>query len=81
MEASYEVSYIIGKTRASFNIGETLIELATLKITEIVLGTEAMKKIKQVPLLSDVVTSRMAAMSCNIVDQVVTAFKESPICN
>ena len=38
-----------------------------------------MKNINQVPLSNDVVTSRMAEMSCDIVNQVVTAIKESPV--
>ena len=46
LEASNEVSYIIGKTRPPSNTGETLIKPATLKITEIILDKEAMKKIK-----------------------------------
>ena len=54
LEASYEVSYTIGKTRASCDTGETSIKPAKLKI---ILGKEAMKKIKQVPLSNDVVTS------------------------
>ena len=57
LEASYEVSYTIGKTRASCNTGETSIKPAKLKITEIILGKEAMKKIKQVSMSNDVVTS------------------------
>ena len=48
MEAWYEVSYIIDKTRALLNNGETLIKPATLKITELIPGKEAMKKIKQI---------------------------------
>ena len=79
LAASYEVSYVIEKTKASFNTGETLMKPATLKITEIILGKEAMKKIKQVPLSNDVVTSRIAEISCDIVDQVTTAIKESPV--
>ena len=81
LEASCEVSYIIEKTRAPFNTGETLIKPATLKITEITLGKKGMKKIKQVPLSNDVITSRTAEITCDIVDQVVTAIKESPVCN
>ena len=30
---------------------------------------------------NDVVTSQIEEMSCDIVDQVVTAIKESPVCN
>ena len=78
LEASYEAFYIIGKTRAPF-IGEILIKPATLKITEIILGKEAMKKTKRVPLSNDVVTSRIAEISCNIVDKVVTPVKESSV--
>ena len=79
LNASCEVSFVIGKTRAPFNTGETLMKPATLKITEIILGKKTIKKIKQVPLLNDVVTLRTAKMSCNIVDQVVTEIKENPL--
>ena len=77
--ASYEGSCIIGKPRAPFNTRETLIKPATLKITEIIFGKEAVKKTKQVPLSNDVVTSRIAEISCDIVDQVGEAIKESPV--
>ena len=77
LEAFYEVLHTIGKTRAPFNSGETLIKPTTLKISEIFLGQEAIKKIKQVLLPNDEVTLQIAEMSCNIVDPVVTAIKES----
>ena len=52
LEALYEVSYI-GKTRAPFSTGETLIKPDMLKISEAILGKKAVKKIKQVPLSKD----------------------------
>ena len=41
LEASIEVSYEIGKTRAPFNTRETLIKPATLKITEVISGKKS----------------------------------------
>ena len=57
-----------------------MIKPATLKIIEIILGKEAMKKINQVSLSNDVFgpTSRIAEMSCDVIDQIVTAIKENP---
>ena len=42
-------------------------------------GTEAAKKMKNVPLSNDVIAGRVADMSCDILDQIVQEIKNSPI--
>ena len=58
---------------------ENLIKPCTIRMVELVLGTDAAKKIKEVPLSNDVIAGRVADMSCNILYQVVQEMKDSPI--
>ena len=48
-------------------------------MVELVLGTEAAKKMKDVPLSNDVIADGIADMSCDILDQIVPEIKNSPI--
>ena len=48
-------------------------------MVELVLGTEAAKKMKDVPLCNDVIADGMADMSCEIFHQIVQEIKDSPI--
>ena len=48
-------------------------------MVELVWGTEAAKKIKDVPLSNDVIADGIADMSCDILDQFVQEIKDSPI--
>ena len=49
-------------------------------MVELVLGTEAAKKMKDVPLPNDVIAASVADMNCDILDQIVQEIKDSPIC-
>lgn len=79
LRASYEVSYLIAKEKAAFTSGEKLIKPSAIKMAEIVLGKEAKKKMEEVPLSNDVVQSRICDMSDDVLNQVVSAVKASPI--
>ena len=46
---------------------------------ELVVGTEATKKTKDVPLSNDVIAGRVADMSCDISEQIVQEIKDSLI--
>ncbi|XP_076031940.1 protein FAM200C-like [Oratosquilla oratoria] len=58
---------------------ENLIKPCAIRIVGLVLGTEAAKKIKDVPLSNDVIALRVADMSCDILDQIVQEIKDGPI--
>ena len=58
---------------------ENQIKPCTIQMVELVLGTEAAKKIKDVPLSNDVIADGIADMSCDILDQIVQEIKDSPI--
>ena len=59
---------------------ENRIKPCTIQMVELVLGTEAAKKIKDVPLSNDVIADGIADMSCDILDQIVQEIKDSPVC-
>ena len=48
-------------------------------MVELVLETEAAKKMKSVPLSNDVIADGIADMSCDILDQNVQEIKDSSI--
>ena len=54
---------------------ENRIKPCAIRMVELILGTEAAKKIKDAPLSNDVI----ADMSCDILDQIVQKIKDSPI--
>lgn len=67
------------KVKASHSAPENLIKPCAIRMVELVLGTEAAKKMKDVPLSNDVIAGRVADMSCDILDQIVQEIKDSPI--
>ena len=79
LRASYEVAYQCIKVKASHSAPENLIKPCAIRMVELVLGTEAAKKMKDVPLSNDVIGGRVADMSCDILDQIVQEIKDSPI--
>ena len=79
VRAYYEVAYQCIREKASHSAPENLIKPCTIRMVELVLGAVAAKKIKEVPLSNDVITGRVADMSCNILEQVVQEIKDSPI--
>ena len=58
---------------------ENRIQPCATRMVELVLETEAAKKIKDVPLSNDVIADGIADMSCDIFDQIVQEIKNSPI--
>ena len=47
-------------------------------MVELILGTEAAKKMKDVPLSNNVIGGRVEDMSCDILDQIVEEIQASP---
>ena len=65
--------------KVAHSTAENLIKPCAIHMVELVLGTEAAKKMKDVPLSNDVIAGRVADMSCDILDQIVQEIKDSPI--
>lgn len=78
LSASFEVSKLIAKSKKAHTIGESLIKPCMLKVAEELLGAEAVKKIREIPLSNDTVKSRILKMSNDIEDQVIDKIKNSP---
>ena len=73
--ASYTVSYSIGKSKAAYSIGETLIKPAALAMVKAVCGEEASKSLKTVPLCKDIVE-----LSNNVKDQTAIKMRVQIFC-
>lgn len=76
--ASFEVSQQIAKAMKPHTIGESLIKPCLIKAVECVLGTEASKKVKEIPLSNNTVKARIDTMSNDIEEQLVCEIKKSP---
>ncbi|CAK1591742.1 unnamed protein product [Parnassius mnemosyne] len=77
LQASYELSLIIGKAKKSHTIGESLIKPCLLKTADIILGPEIKQKFSQIPLSDNTVKRRIDDMAEDIKKQVVEAVTES----
>lgn len=75
---SFEVSQLIAQAKKPHTIGETLVKPCLIKAVENVLGMEASKKIKEIPLSNNIVKARIDMMSNDIEDQLVCEIKKSP---
>ena len=71
-EESFVVSQIIAKQKKAHNIAETVIKSSALTMTRIVLGDKHEKSLKAIPLSNNAVKRRIAAMSEDIKEQVIT---------
>lgn len=78
LAASFEISKLIAKSKKAHTIGESLIKPCMLKAVEELLGQEAQKKIREIPLSNDTVKSRIQKMSNDIEEQVIDKIKCSP---
>ena len=76
-EASFVVSQIIAKQKKPHNIAETVIKPSALAMTRIVLGDKHEKSLKAIPLSNNTVKRRIAAMSEDIKEQVITEINKS----
>ena len=62
--------------KAAHSTVGNLIKPCAIWMVELVLGTEAAKMMKDIP----VIAGRVADMSCDILDQIVQEIKDSSIC-
>lgn len=75
VEASYVVALEIAKQKKPHTVGETLVKPCAMKMVEIVLGNGLEKKLAAVSLSDNTVQRRIADMSVDIKDQVVSEIK------
>ncbi|XP_068230406.1 protein FAM200C-like [Palaemon carinicauda] len=79
LQASYEVALLCAKKKKAHTIAEELVIRCALEMVKIVLGRESEKKLKQIPLSNDIIHSRIHDMSQDVLQQVITDLKASPV--
>ena len=79
LQASYDIAFLFAKNKKLHTIAEELVKPCALKMVKTVLGSDTEKKLKQVPLSNDIIHSRIIDMSRNILQQVITDMKASPV--
>ena len=78
LRASYEVAHQSIQVKAAHPAKKNRIKRCAIQMVELVLGTEAAKKMKDVPLSNDIIADEIADMSCDISDQIVQEIKIVP---
>uniref|UniRef100_A0A8C4N202 Uncharacterized protein n=1 Tax=Eptatretus burgeri TaxID=7764 RepID=A0A8C4N202_EPTBU len=79
VEASYEITMLIAKSKKSHNMGETVIKPSVLRAAELVLRKDSANKLSQISLSNDTVKGRIDEMSQDIKDQVLDQVRASPV--
>ena len=77
LAASYKVAHPIAKEKKAHTIGEILVKLYALKMTELIYGIEQRKKLEAVSLSNNTISSRITDISNNILEQVMKELKAS----
>ena len=75
-EVCFVVSQIIARQKKPHDIGETVIKLIALAIARIVLGEKYEKRLQSIPLSDNTVKRRIALMSEDIEEQIITERKD-----
>ena len=65
--------------KAAHSAKKNRIKPCAIRMVELVLGTEAAKKMKNIPMSNDVIADEIADMSWEILDQIVQEIKDSSI--
>ncbi|XP_068224835.1 zinc finger BED domain-containing protein 5-like [Palaemon carinicauda] len=79
VEASYEISMLIAKSKKSHNIGETLIKPSILCAAQLILGKDSANKLSQISLSNDTVQRRIHELSQDIKEQTLKLVRASPV--
>ncbi|XP_060525290.1 protein FAM200A-like [Cylas formicarius] len=75
--ASYEVSYLLAKTKKPFTIGEQLLLPAAIRMSEIVHGKQYAAEMSKIPLSNDTVSKRISDISNDQFQQLLMRLKDS----
>ena len=78
LRASYEVSLIIAKAKAPHTAGEKLIDPSVVKMAQILLGRNEVKRIVSVPLSDNTVNNRIADIANDVLSQLIGQIQDSP---
>lgn len=78
LKASYLVALQIAKNKKAYTIGEDLIKPCMLQVCEEVLGNQAVKKLKEIPMSANTIKRRIEEMAEDIENQVIIMVKNSP---
>lgn len=78
LKASYLVALQIAKNKKPYTIGEDLIKPCMLQAGEVVLGKQAVKKLKEIPMSANTIKRRIEEMADDIENQVIIMVKNSP---
>ena len=76
--ASYQVAYKVAKSKKPHTIAEELIKPCALEMATIILGKEA-RKFESVSLSNNVIHSRIGDLNEDILDQVISDVRSSPL--
>ena len=79
LHASYRVAYRIAKSKKPHTEAESFIKPCAMDMVKIVIGDEAEKKLQQIPLSNNVISTRISDISEDILGQVVLCLKASPV--
>lgn len=79
LRASYELSYLIANNGYPYTAGEKLILPSAVKISEIICGGKYRDDIENIPLSNDTVGRRIADISNDQLDQLISRIKASPM--
>ena len=78
LRTSYEVSLIIAKAKAPRTAGEKLIKPSAVKLAQILLGRNKVKRIDSASLSDDTVNNKIADIAVDIYSQLITQVQDSP---
>ena len=78
-QSSYEVAYRIAKCKKPHTIAKQLIKPCAEKMVEIMIGSGAKKKIRQVSLSNDTIRGRIDNMAADVCQQVCSEIKKSTL--
>ena len=78
LRASYKVSLIIAKAKAFHTVGEKPIKPSAVKVAQILLDRNEVKRIILVPLSDGTLNNRIADMSNDILSQLIVQIQDSP---
>ncbi|GFV57711.1 protein FAM200B [Trichonephila clavipes] len=79
LQASLEISYLIGKTMKPHTIGESLIHPTATKMTSIIQSDKYGNELETIPLSRDTVSRRISEISRNIESEVIKRIQNSSV--